>query len=80
MWIHTQISRLNEHLCQLLGKGFIAARQHKRGSFSAALLLSATLLSVTVVNGGRFTRIPNGVPFPNPTGASEPTAQRAESM
>ena len=71
MWIHRRISSFNTRLCQLLGKGFRAAGQHKRRTFSAALVVSATLLSVTVVNGGRFTTIPNGVPFPNPTGASQ---------
>jgi hypothetical protein len=66
-----QPSSFTPHLYSFLRNGLLAARQCKRAIFSAVLLVALTLLSISVANGGRFTLIPNGVPFFNPSGASE---------
>lgn len=71
MRVGIQPPHSNGHLQQYFSKGFAIALRHKRGIISASLLVVATLASIAVVNGGQFTSIPNGVLFPNPSGASQ---------
>ena len=49
----------------------LSQRQRKRNLISAIFLIAGALIAMVGVNGQSFTRIPNGVFFPNPNGASQ---------